>query len=200
MQPTRNTTGLRDGRDRKKAKKLKKKGDAKHEKLQETQKDVWECKWKELYLQAFLDKDSIEEIEWIRCMEDPSDSDDATDSESSNSSPAVTSGQSSSSSEANTLEAEAEETHAGEADSSAQVEVPDAAEEDTMMEEDLQEDVTGNVPPLSPATHAESDLLDLMEHVDPNPPLTPGGVTDSMSGLQIASPHLEVKDAKPQGQ
>ena len=102
-------------------------------------------------------------------------------------------------SEANTLEGEAKGTPASEADSGTQVEAPDA-EEDTMMDEDLHKDVTGNVPPLSPATNADSDLLDLMDQVDPRPPLTPGRVTDSMSGLQRASPRLEVEAAKPQGQ
>ena len=83
---------LRDGCNREKAKKLTRKRDAKHARLQDIRKDVQECKWKELYLQAFLDKDSLEEIKWIRHLEDPPDSDDATDSESSNSSPAVASG------------------------------------------------------------------------------------------------------------
>ena len=103
-------------------------------------------------------------------------------------------------SEANTLEPEAEETHASEVDSSAQPAGPNEAEEDAMMGEDLQGDVTGNVQPLSLATPGESDLLDLMEHNDPNLPLTPSIVTDSMSGLQINSPHLEVEDTRPQGQ
>ena len=82
----------RDGHNREKAQKLRRKRDAKHARLNDTRKDVQECKWKELYLQAFLDKDSLEEIERIRCLEDPPDLDDATDSESSNSSPTVASG------------------------------------------------------------------------------------------------------------
>ena len=120
--------------------------------------------------------------------------------ESSNSSYGVASSQSSSSSEGNTLEAEAEGTPAGEVDCGTQVEAPDTAKEDTAMDEDFHGDATGNVPPLSPATNEDSNLLDLMEQANTHPPPTPTGVTDSMSGLQIDSLHSEVEAAKQQGQ
>ena len=66
-------------RNRERARKLRRKRDAKHARLNDARKDVRECKWKELYLQAFLDKDSLEEIKRIRCLEDPPDLDDTTD-------------------------------------------------------------------------------------------------------------------------
>ena len=190
----------REGHNKERAWKLRRKRDAKYARLNDTRKDVRECKWKELYLQAFLDKDSLEEFERIRSLDDPPDSDDSTDSESSNSSHGVTSSRSSSLSEGNTLEVEVEGTPAGEADSGAQVEAPDAAKEDTAMDEDFCGDAMGNVPPLSPATNEDSDLLDLMEQADTHPPATPTGVTDSMSSLQIDSPHSEVEAAEQQGQ
>ena len=68
------------------------------------------------------------------------------------------------------------------------------------MDGDLHEDATGDVPPLSPATNEDSDLLDLMEQVNTRPPPTPTGVTNSMSGLQIDSPRTEVEATEPQGQ
>ena len=58
---------------------------------------------------------------------------------------------------------ETEETPAGEVDSGAQVEAPKAAEEDTMMDEDFRGDAVDNALPLSPATHADNELLDLTE-------------------------------------
>ena len=68
------------------------KRDAKYSRLNDARKDVRECKWKEQYLQAFLDKESLEELERIRSLDDAPDSDNGTDSESSNSSHGVASG------------------------------------------------------------------------------------------------------------
>ena len=83
---------------------------------------------------------------------------------------------------------ETEETPAGEVASGAQVETSQAAEEDTVMEEDFRGEVMDDAPPLSPATYADSELLDQMEQADARPPATPNRVPDRMSGLQINSP------------
>ena len=95
---------------------------------------------------------------------------------------------------------ETEEPPAGEAASGSQVEAPQAAEEDTVMEEDFCKEIMGDVPPLSPATHADSELLDQMEQTNACPPETPNRVTDGISGLQINSPHLEAETPNQQDQ
>ena len=83
-----------------KASRLKRKRDALYSRLNDTRKDIREAKWKKQYLQAFLDKESLEKLEEIRSQEDPPNSDDDTDPESSNSSHGDANDQSSSPSEA----------------------------------------------------------------------------------------------------
>ena len=182
--------------------KMRRKRDTQYSRLNDTRKDIQECKSKEQYLQTFLDKEPLEELEKIRSQDDLPDSDNDTDSKSSNSSHGDASGRSSFLSEADktTQDVETEEVPTGKAAFDPQVEADQATEEDAAMEEDFHDETMGDIPPLSLATPTDSELLDQMEWTDPRPPATPNRVTDGISGLQINSPHSEAETLDQQDQ